>query len=661
MGALKGLERVEDVGWRFLRARFHQVLRPPASQASYVWQVKAEPTYAHGPKQPNKQSLLHGQQIWRKCGTGHGITLLPIKSFFGAHLASGTFFCGTKRFSTKRGLATQGDFDDGDDLEVDVSESDASDLSSDEDTIDKDPNRKKQHRTASQMHAHHEAEEDIDLADAEGMDDELRVSSLLDSAVDKSTDETGDQARPLWMRLEEASVKKSTLQDVFDAWTAEGNPLCRAVIIFTITVLRKRRKFWRALEVSDWVLTQKLYELTDMDYGIRVELIAKVQGAHKAADYFATIPKVFQTSMAYSILLTAYVEQNKEKEAVSLLQKVEKLGLGHRTYMYNQLLFLYKKNGLMAGVAEVLQTMDQKNVEPDIYTYNIILDVRARKGDADGMEKVWARVKEDMNVEPDAATFAILAKGYITAGLYEKAEKVMKQVEHSPFRRRRVVNLLLLKLYGQLGKEEELERVWGLVTQGQKIGIADYVAMIRSLGKVGNASRAEDIFEDMVEKVDNLSVHHYNALLSVYASLGRTQKGESLLKQIAKASLNPNAATYHELVLMYLKAGQEHKAMEVLSKAQKASLSSIRRRPLYASFQAALEWFAEKGDVKNAEKVVRDLKNAGYLCAYRSYIVLLKAYENGHMSPYGFLDRIRADNVIPNQLIRKELKRLDGT
>lgn len=601
-------------------------------------------------------------------------------------LHSGTFLWSSYRSFIKRGLATQGDFDDQDEPESDSGErlsgsdacdmpesdsgeslsgSDACDiLSSDEDISDEDLSTdKQQFRTSTQPKAIHDEEDSSadDRVNGEG-DDDLRVRSLLDIASDNMAEETGDQKWPLWMRLEEAAGKKSlTLRNVLDTWTAEGNPVSKAVIIFTITVLRRRRKYWRALEVSDWVMTQKPFELTDMDYGIRVELIAKVQGVQKAADYFSTIPKPFQSSMAYSILLTAYVDHNKEKDAMNLVQKVERLGLGHRTYMYNQLLYLYKKNGLMAGVAEVLHTMDEKNIEPDVYTYNIILDVRARKGDADGMEKVWLQLKDDKNVKPDAASFAILAKGYLTAGLHEKAEKAVKRVELSPFRRRRVVNLLLLKLYGCLGNEEELERIWGLVTGGMKVAMADYITMIRSLGKVGNADRAEEVFEEMIEKFGSKSMHQYDALLSVYANLGRTQKGESFMKQITKASLNPNPSTYHELIVMYLKAGQEHKAMETLLKVQTASRASIRRRPWYASFQAALEWFADKGDVKNAEKVVKDLKDAGYTCAYRSYCVLLKAYENARMSPYGFLDRIRADNIIPNQHIRKELKKLDGT
>ncbi|KAH7373618.1 hypothetical protein KP509_17G065300 [Ceratopteris richardii] len=396
-----------------------------------------------------------------------------------------------------------------------------------------------------------------------------------------------------------------------------------------------------------------------MDYGIRVELIAKVQGASRAADYFATIPKAFQTAMVYSILLTAYVEQNKEKEALKLLQKVEKLGLGHQTYMYNQLLYLYKKNGVIAGVAEVLKTMEEKRVEPNIYTYNLILDVRARKGDICGMEKVWDQIKANDALEADAATYSILAKGYMIAGRFDKAEKMAEKIGQSPFSKKRIVHLMLLRLYGDLGKEDQLDKIWNSLCQGPRIGRADYVTMIRSLGKIGSIERAEDLFDEMEEKIGNLTVHNYNSLLSVYARAGKVQRGEHLMKKMAKAKLQPNTGTYHELVQMYLKAGQEQKAMEILEKRSTGRFS--KNRLLYSTYQAALECFAEKGNVKEAEKVVRDLKLAGYSCAYRSYIVLLKAYENGFMSPYGFLDRLQSDKVIPNNEIRQKLKKLEGT
>ncbi|MCO5601844.1 hypothetical protein L7F22_055969 [Adiantum nelumboides] len=657
MAGIKKLERF--VGRRLLRAQYPQVLRPLSPHASHNLQGCQQRQFIHS-------SVVDERQIWEfnDCGSKLGGAFCN-HALFVRLSSKGSLFV-TKGHFFKRGLVTQGGYDDEEDSEMELSNASMSDndlmdvSSADEDNIDraagKQQQQQKRKSTSSTQPRH------VDEID-DSEDDEFKASSPLDTASENLTEGTSEETRQLWRRLEEipAGRKPSSLKDVFDEWTSEGYTLSRAEIVYTITILRKHRKYWRALEVSDWVMREKPFELNDMDFGVRVELIAKLQGANKAADYFATIPKVFQTSMVYSILLTAYVEQNKEREAVNLLKQVEKLGLDQRTYMYNQLLYLYKKNGLMAGVLEVLKNMEEKNVQPDIYTYNMILDVRARKGQVSGMELVMARIEEDENVEPDAATFALLAKGYLTAGLHEKADKAVEKVANSPFRRKRIVNLFLLKLYGSLGKEDQLERVWGLISEGPRVGTADCITMIRSLGMVGNSCRAEDIFEEMEEKIGKLTVHHYNALLSVYASLGRTQKGESLVKQLAKAKLHPNASTYHELVLMYLKAGQEQKALEVLSIAQKASLTSIRKRPMYSTYHALLDWCAEKGDVKRAEKLIKDLKRVGYSCAYRSYSVLLKAYENGAMTPYGFLDRLRADNIIPNQHIRKQLQMLDGT
>ena len=99
-------------------------------------------------------------------------------------------------------------------------------------------------------------ESSSDMSDEEDMVsaakcDDLRARSLLDVETYKDiSEETGDTKRPLWMRIQEATGNKSlTLRKVIDDWINEGNPISRAVVVFTITVLRRRKKYWRALEV----------------------------------------------------------------------------------------------------------------------------------------------------------------------------------------------------------------------------------------------------------------------------------------------------------------------------------------------------------------------------------------------------------------------------
>lgn len=566
----------------------------------------------------------------------------------------------------KRCLTTQGEVEDQENemvgSESDEISSELEGFSENEDLSDENVGLEKSPIEDGDLEVRDNEDEDLsdDLRTDSAADDQFMAGNLLDLATNEVGKLSGDRGQRLWFRVQQAETDESySFKAVISSWVAEGKPVSHAEVILTITILRKQLKYKRALEVSYWILTEKPFDLTDMDYAICLDLIAKVHGVQKAVDYFATIPKAFQTAMAYSTLLTVYVENNMEREAVGLVQKAEKLGLGQRTFMHNKLLHVYRKNGKMKRVDELLKVMDEKKIEPDVYTYNIILDIRAKRGDAAGMEKWWKRIENDKQVSPNAATYCILARGYVVAGLLDKAEKATKQAEISPFRRKRLVYRMLLKLYAQLGKSDELERIWGLLTNGFKIIMGEYIIMIESLGKVGKVERAEEIFEKMIDKLGTKRLKQFNALLSVYSNQGMLEKAEDLVQKISKTSFRPNPSTYHQLIKMYVKAGKEEKAKQTLLKAQKENRTSVRNVPWYTSFQVLLEMYAEKGDVQNAEKVIKSLKNAGYSCSFRSYCTLLKAYTKAEITPYGFLDRLRGDGAIPNAYIRSELEKIN--
>lgn len=502
--------------------------------------------------------------------------------------------------------------------------------------------------------------EEVKITDGAG--EPLMPRSLLDLAVEDIVQEGSEQGQFLWQRFKKAAANRHlfTCKAVINSWLAEGNVASRPAIIYTIIVFRSWKKNKRALEVSDWVMTEKPFELIEMDYAIRMDLIGKIDGVKKASRYYTDIPKPFQTTMVHSVLLAAYVEKNMEKCAEKLLSRAKQLGLSQQVFLYNQLMLFYKGRGKISTVADILKDMDEHGVDADLYTYNIILDLRARKGDIAGMRNVWKMLGKDKKLKPDAASYAILARGYINAGLHGKAESAIKQVESSPFGRKQMTYRWLLKLYAQLGRADDLERVWDLLTHVSKACVDNYSIMIESLGKAGEIERAEEMFKEVVDKLGIKRVHQYNALLSVYLSHGMIQKAENLVKQMSD-SFNPGSSTYHRLIELYAKTGNEKKVMETFRKAQEASKTFSSHKPWYASYLTILEMFGEKGDVENAEIIIKDLRAARYPCGYNMYNALLKAYVKANRTPYGFIDRMRADGAIPNSHIRSELYKVDGT
>jgi hypothetical protein len=64
-----------------------------------------------------------------------------------------------------------------------------------------------------------------------------------------------------------------------------------------------------------------------------------------------------------------------------------------------------------------------------------------------------------------------------------------------------------------------------------------------------------------------------------------------------------------------------------------------------------LDSYSKKGDIHNSEKVFNRLRQIGYTGRIRQYQLLLQAYLNAKAPAYGFKERMKADNIFPNNAV----------
>ncbi|KAI5079938.1 hypothetical protein GOP47_0005417 [Adiantum capillus-veneris] len=500
--------------------------------------------------------------------------------------------------------------------------------------------------------------EEVKITDDAG--EPLMPRSLLDLAVEDFMHKENKQGHLLWQSFKKAAAMRpvSTFESVLATWCGERTIASRPALIYCVLVFRSWKKNKRALKLLDWIQTEKPFEMVDIDHAIYMDLICKTEGCKKGSKYLQQIPKTLQSSMIYSALLAAYIEHDMEDSAKQLLLQARSLDVTEQTFLFNQLLLFYKGKGRITDVSRLLKEMEDLGVDANLSTYNIVLDLRARKGDLSGMQNLWNHLEKATDIKPDAASYAILAKGYMILGLFDKAERAVKQIERSPCPNKRAVYRWLLKLYGQLKREDHLERVWDMLKNISKSLVDDYSIMVESLGKAGAVNRAEELFKEGVSKLGIKRLHQYHTLISVYLNHGKIQKAESLVTELTKHAFNPGSATYHQLIELYAKSGDEKRAMETLRKAQDASKVFSWQKPWYASYLTMLEMFGKKGDVEHAELIVKELKDTGYPCTFKMYSALLKAYVKAKVMPKGFLDRMRANGTVPNSSIREDLEKI---
>ncbi|KAL4203364.1 hypothetical protein AMTRI_Chr01g127540 [Amborella trichopoda] len=498
----------------------------------------------------------------------------------------------------------------------------------------------------------------------ENVSENLQVEPCLSeeeggSFVEKEAPKKSVESRLFKVILD---AQRQSIHSAIDKWVADGNVVNREVVWGAMFNLRKRRMFARALQLSDWLDANKPFEVNERDYASRVDLIAKVHGIHRAEKYIEKLPQPVRGEVVYRTLLANCSTTTNVKKAEEVFNKMKDLGFEMTAFSYNQLILIYKRID-KKKIADVLLMMEKDNVKPSSFTYKLLVDVKGRSSDIEGMEQIITSMKSE-GLVPDIPFQATVAKYYIFGGFIDKAEAVLKDLEGEDIERNRDACKALLPLYAALGKADEVSRIWKVVEPSPRLD--ECLAVIEAWGKLGDTEKAEAVFERMLKTWKNISSRYYSALIKVYTTHKQLNKGKDLVKRMADNGITIGPVTWDALVRLYVEAGEVEKADSILAKAAAqqnnwtSQSSKNRLKPLYSSYMVIMEKYCERGDIHNAEKIFHRLRQAGYVGRMSHYQTLLQTYVNANTPAYGFRERLKADNVFPNRFMASVLTKADA-
>ncbi|RZS15864.1 hypothetical protein BHM03_00047761 [Ensete ventricosum] len=444
---------------------------------------------------------------------------------------------------------------------------------------------------------------------------------------------------------------RQSLTSALNKWVEDGRPLGRSEISSAMLNLRKRRLYVTALQFMEWLEANGHIDFVERDYASHLDLIAKVKGLQNAEKYIEKIPSSFRSEVIYRTLMANCVGADNVKKAEEVFNKIRDLGFPISVFACNQLLLLYKRVD-RKKIADVLLLMEKENVKPTLFTYRILIDTKGRANDISGMEQIVETMKAE-GVEPDFVTQAMVAKHYIFAGLNEKAEAALKEMEGGNIKESRIVCRVILPIYAALGKVDDVGRVWKVCEANPHL--EECLAAMEAWDKLGQVEKAEEVFENISKKW-KLSSKNYNAMLKVYANHKLLTKGKELVKRMSDSGCRIGPMTWDALVKLYVEAGVVDKADTILQKAAQQN----QTRLLLSSYMAVMDHYSKRGDVHNTEKIFYRLRQVGYVGRMRQYQSLLEAYVNAKTPAYGFRERMKVDNVFPNKAVAAQLAAIDA-
>ncbi|XP_051148828.1 pentatricopeptide repeat-containing protein At1g80270, mitochondrial-like [Andrographis paniculata] len=443
------------------------------------------------------------------------------------------------------------------------------------------------------------------------------------------------------------SAPSKPIGKFMNEWVEKGNEVTTSEISSTMIYLRRRKMFFRALQLLEWLESTGRFELTESSYASWVDLLAKVDGIPAAEKYLKKLPESCKGELVYRTFLANCVFHNDQKKAEEVFNRMKDL-FPISDFACNQMLLLYKRVN-QKKITDILNLMKENNIKTSSFAYEVLIAIKAHWNDIKGMEQLFVTMKSE-GLEPNSHIKSIMAKRYAIRGLNDKAEALLKEIEGDDLTKNRWASPMLLSIYALLGKEDEVERIWKICESNLRQG--EYLAGIQAWGKLNRIDAAEEVFNKMVKTLKVPAAKHYMALLDVYASHKMFEKGKELVKRMANIPVG-SPYLWHVLVKLYIGGGEVEKAESILDNA-------LRRRkvkPWFISYMTVLKQYAEEGKLHNAERMLDKIRKTGYLNLAPAYWVILNAYVGTKTPAYGFKERLRGDNIVLDDSFARLLDR----
>ncbi|KAL6011456.1 hypothetical protein ACLOJK_001904 [Asimina triloba] len=396
---------------------------------------------------------------------------------------------------------------------------------------------------------------------------------------------------------------------------------------------------------------------TPSDHAICLDLVAKARGIAAAEKYFVELPESAKNHLTYGALFNCYCKEKMTENAEALMEKMKELRFASTSMAYNSLMTLYTKTNQPEKIPALIQEMKAADVMPDCYTYNVRMRSLAAVGDVSGVERVVDEMKRDGRVEGDWTTYSNLASIYADAGMFEKAEAALKELERRNTRQDLMAYQFLITLYGRTGNLVEVYRIWrSYKLRFSKMANVSYLNMVQVLVNLNDLPGAEKCFREWEAKCSHYDIRLANVMIQAYLKADQLEKVESIKEGALRQGGKPNAKTWEIFMDYYLKKGEVKSAVECITNAISLGRGNGGRwAPPTEVVLSIMDHFEREKDVDGAEEFLGILNKAEYSVEVEVFEQLIRTYASAGRSSPSMRHRLKMENLEVSEATKKLL------
>ncbi|KAF8378952.1 hypothetical protein HHK36_028377 [Tetracentron sinense] len=346
-------------------------------------------------------------------------------------------------------------------------------------------------------------------------------------------------------------------------------------------------------------------------------------------------------------ILAVLGKANQESLAVEIFSRAEPV-IGNTVQVYNAMMGVYARNGRFAKVQELLDLMRARGCEPDLVSFNTLINARSKSGSMlPGSAIELLKEVRRSGLRPDIITYNTLISACSRGSNLEEAVKVYEDMEARNCQPDLWTYNALISVYGRCGLPSDAERLFKeLGSKGFFPDAVTYNSLLYAFAREGNVEKAKNICKEMVDAGFGKDEMTYNTILHMYGKHGQHDLALKLYKDMKFSGRNPDAVTYTVLIDSLGKAGKITEAAMVMSEMLETGV-----KPTLRTFSALICGYAKAGMRVEAMETFSCMLRSGIKPDRLAYSVVLDILLrfNETKKAMGLYEEMVRDGFTPDQ------------
>ncbi|KAK1307136.1 Pentatricopeptide repeat-containing protein [Acorus calamus] len=424
--------------------------------------------------------------------------------------------------------------------------------------------------------------------------------------------------------------------DVLDHRTVQMTPTDLAFVVKWVG----RSSWRRSLEVYEWLTLRRRYSPNPRMLSAVLSALGKANQERLAEEVFARAdPEAVESVQVYNAMMGAYARNGRYSKVVDLLVRMRERGLEPDLVSFNILVNARAKSGSIppGSAMEILSEVRRSGLRPDTITYNTIIAACADPEEAVAVRADMARSR----CQPDLWTYNALISVHSRRGEAGEAMRLFRELKREGFHPDAVTFNSLVYAFAREGDTENADEVCvEMARAGFQKDEITYNTLIGMYGKQGMHDRAVEVCREMRSAGRSLDSVTFTVLIDSLGNASRMAEAPALVSGMLDAGVRPTLRVFSALMCGYAKAGMRGEAERTFDQMVRAGIKpdrlaySVMIDVLFRSDNTgrAMGLYKEMvGKHEEIERLIGDMEEVSGMIPNRIALVLVKGefFERG--------------------------------